>query len=679
MCPSTDSAIRHTISFLAMLPYSIINTLMIRRMGVLSPLTSPMMSWHLDGPIGIPLPSIRGRMERNHFFQDWRDFSTDNEFGYSISISSRTDNDTTSATLFVISKGDAATSRPGYAAMYRNVYLNSEPTYDTWFLSGTQIPNLNYPTKANYAMNVVSNPDTTSIIGTDSTQSNYQAFMFNVCPAGEHFWGSMCIPCPAGTYKEDNSFQSCTPCEAGTYNPNQGQISADACLNCTGDVYCPIGSFTQIPNALYSQDWTFTIANPDYQKTDELKFETTFFYSTGPYLIAFGGFLFVVSVFMLISAVFGGMTKKIGNVLQAGFKMVNINILFPEHTSITGCYTVMVVVVLIFNIFFGFSVFFHPSNQQIDVVIGTLREAPDRDNFNLIDTPPFQISVGIISWNSPCQQVSSVSPSFSGCSDPAGLPCVVTVSTNDTRYNVGGYDVPICNITASFPQGTRLANVADFTLVFSDPAFNVSHIIYTIATLNDEELNTTVFGNSYLQDVLMPGGKGTYVMKGQALINIATTISYAQDCSSKLDLAAATGFLKVASDSCNFNRSSSKIMSEIDKNTDRVGIAGLYDSRDIGFNLTLRFSKAQFMKITSFSLFNNREFVSIWVILFFFGLVGCLQLMSALMSRIVDVIEKLHAWRKGRSKVHAELDMGNMSSPTHQHPMDEKLIPQHHP
>jgi N-acetylneuraminic acid mutarotase len=104
-----------------------------------------------------------------------------------------------------------------------------------------------------------------------------------ICSPGTHYDNESCIPCPMGTYQDDNGNKECKKCSAGFYSDTEGADSIRFCKPCSQGTFntqvgetmcydCPSGyecSKTKAEYSLYTYENNFTSDQPDIYETKE--------------------------------------------------------------------------------------------------------------------------------------------------------------------------------------------------------------------------------------------------------------------------------------------------------------------------------------------------------------------------------------------------------------------------
>ncbi|OMJ70412.1 hypothetical protein SteCoe_31617 [Stentor coeruleus] len=135
---------------------------------------------------------------------------------------------------------------------------------------------------------------------------NTEELEFIECSSGTY--GSECLPCPYGTYKEEPGEEACTECPEGTYNPKlasaslescfpcpfnfyNNQTGKEMCLECEKGKYCPVGSV----NETFINE---TIVNYDYQPPNYVTGSSDPFDGRVYYFVYFSGTLLFLLYFL---------------------------------------------------------------------------------------------------------------------------------------------------------------------------------------------------------------------------------------------------------------------------------------------------------------------------------------------------------------------------------------------
>ena len=111
------------------------------------------------------------------------------------------------------------------------------------------------------------------------------------------------LPCPAGTYNNDTSYQACELCPAGSYR--SGDMSGARCVLCAADAFCPLGSVGAVNASMLegvSQSFVYP-SSPESTLFDDVIFQNIFFLHGGAHCVSvspvFWG-LIVLAVLLLV-------------------------------------------------------------------------------------------------------------------------------------------------------------------------------------------------------------------------------------------------------------------------------------------------------------------------------------------------------------------------------------------
>lgn len=559
-------------------------------------------------------------------------------------------------TLYVTARGDKNSNLVGGARFYRWNRNTSSPSVvvGTWNLLATQIPSINYPLGSfQYDVQLISSNQGLSLLtngNADGTQWKFT--VFKPCPVGQHFFAGQCTLCPAGQYKNLATIDVCTLCPPKTYNSRIGANSSSACLPCTSSQYCPAGSIS--PTLLESgAASTGSYVLPDLQSTNALQFETTFFVTVWPYLLAL---LLLLTVLMIFICIPCRPARRVQGWITRGFLALEVPLYFPgadlkDKTTkmfvdaFAGCFSILTVVSMLLVVIFGFIVFSIGANNQIQIVLHTQREITSSQitNYNKVDSPAFQMNITLVSYSGSstglkpalCNGKDNIKFVLSGCTLPDGSACSIKPTpTSKTGNTLAIWEKSVtngvtnCKIILNFKVGTTLSSDASFAYQFFDTSFYASHVLFNLTTKNDnsstadDKLNVN-WGNGAIYDYITAPAINDVLRKDTELA-LTSTINYVEQC---FDLQIQTdndvAWLQTTQNNCTFDPQSLKEFSPSSKTPTSVQSNDFYAATNTYvYALTVSISKSALWKNTQRSLYVNIGQIIVWIILFAFSLVS---------------------------------------------------------